>query len=51
MRRASIIGAGNNLTINAGSLTNVGSLITAGLNATINVSGPVVNSAQTLNAH
>ncbi|VVD73760.1 tRNA nuclease CdiA-2 [Pandoraea morbifera] len=48
---SSIIGAGNNLTINAGSLTNVGSLITAGLNATINVSGPVVNSAQTLNAY
>ncbi|APD13329.1 hypothetical protein RO07_12370 [Pandoraea pulmonicola] len=48
---SSIIGAGNNLTINAGSLTNVGSLITAGLNATINVSGPVVNTAQTLNAY
>ncbi|VVD71273.1 tRNA nuclease CdiA-2 [Pandoraea iniqua] len=48
---SSIIGAGNSLTINAGSLTNVGSLITAGLNATINVSGPVVNSAQTLNAY
>ncbi|WP_449412391.1 two-partner secretion domain-containing protein [Pandoraea soli] len=48
---SSIIGAGNNLTINAGSLTNVGSLITAGLSATINVSGPVVNTAQTLNAY
>ncbi|MFJ2994832.1 colicin E5-related ribonuclease [Pandoraea sp. NPDC087047] len=48
---ASIIGAGNNLTIDGGSLTNVGSLITAGTNATINVSGPVVNSAQTLNAY
>ncbi|PLC40593.1 adhesin [Ralstonia pickettii] len=48
---SSVISAGNTLTINAGSLTNVGSLITAGANAVINVAGPVVNSAQTLNAY
>ncbi|WP_347557345.1 ribonuclease domain-containing protein [Robbsia sp. KACC 23696] len=48
---SSVISAGNNLQINAGSLTNVGSLISAGTSATINVSGPVVNEAQTLNAY
>lgn len=48
---SSVISAGNTLTINAGSLTNVGSLITAGASAVINVAGPVVNSAQTLNAY
>ncbi|QCP52387.1 filamentous hemagglutinin N-terminal domain-containing protein [Trinickia violacea] len=48
---SSVIGAGNNLQINAGSLTNIGSLIAAGTSATINVTGPVVNEAQTLNAY
>lgn len=48
---SSVISAGNKLSINAGSLTNVGSLISAGANAVINVAGPVVNSAQTLNAY
>ena len=48
---SSVISAGNTLNIQAGSLTNVGSLITAGVNATINVAGPVVNQAQTLNAY
>ncbi|MFM0397879.1 beta strand repeat-containing protein [Paraburkholderia aspalathi] len=48
---SSVISAGNNLQINAGSLTNIGSLITAGNAATIAVAGPVVNEAQTLNAY
>ena len=48
---SSVISAGNNLQINAGSLTNVGSLIAAGNTATISVAGPVVNEAQTLNAY
>ncbi|MCD9120536.1 filamentous hemagglutinin N-terminal domain-containing protein [Cupriavidus sp. UGS-1] len=48
---SSVISAGNKLNINAGSLTNVGSLISAGANAVINVAGPVVNNAQTLNAY
>ncbi|WCM18265.1 filamentous hemagglutinin N-terminal domain-containing protein [Paraburkholderia bryophila] len=48
---SSVISAGNNLQINAGSLTNIGSLIAAGNSATINVAGPVVNEAQTLNAY
>ncbi|WP_232467541.1 filamentous hemagglutinin N-terminal domain-containing protein [Burkholderia ubonensis] len=48
---SSTIGAGRGLTINAGSLTNVGSLISAGTSATINVAGPIVNEAQTLNAY
>jgi filamentous hemagglutinin len=48
---SSVISAGNNLQINAGSLTNIGSLIAAGTSATINVSGPVVNEAQTLDAY
>lgn len=48
---SSVISAGNNLQINAGSLTNIGSLISAGTSATINVSGPVINEAQTLNAY
>jgi filamentous hemagglutinin len=48
---SSVIGAGNNLQINAGSLTNVGSLIAAGNSATIAVAGPVVNEAQVLNAY
>ncbi|MFM0467709.1 two-partner secretion domain-containing protein [Paraburkholderia strydomiana] len=48
---SSVISAGNNLQINAGSLTNIGSLIAAGTTATINVAGPVVNEAQTLNAY
>lgn len=48
---SSVISAGNNLQINAGSLTNIGSLISAGTSATINVAGPVVNEAQTLNAY
>ncbi len=48
---SSVISAGHNLNISAGTLTNVGSLITAGVNATINVAGPVVNQAQTLNAY
>ena len=48
---SSVISAGHNLNIQAGTLTNVGSLITAGVNATINVAGPVVNQAQTLNAY
>ncbi|MFM0081658.1 filamentous hemagglutinin N-terminal domain-containing protein [Paraburkholderia sediminicola] len=48
---SSVISAGNNLQINAGSLTNIGSLITAGTSASINVAGPVVNEAQTLNAY
>ncbi|MDR6473659.1 filamentous hemagglutinin [Burkholderia sp. OAS925] len=48
---SSVISAGNNLQINAGSLTNIGSLIAAGTSATINVAGPVVNEAQTLNAY
>jgi filamentous hemagglutinin len=48
---SSVISAGNNLKINAGSLTNIGSLISAGSTATINVAGPVINEAQTLNAY
>lgn len=48
---SSIISAGNGLQINAGSLTNIGSLISAGTSATINVTGPVVNEAQALNAY
>lgn len=48
---SSVISAGNNLQITAGSLTNIGSLISAGNSATINVAGPVVNEAQTLNAY
>ncbi|RKP45887.1 filamentous hemagglutinin N-terminal domain-containing protein, partial [Trinickia fusca] len=48
---SSTISAGNNLQINAGSLTNIGSLISAGTSAKINVAGPVVNEAQTLNAY
>jgi filamentous hemagglutinin len=47
---SSTISAGNSLSIQAGTLTNIGSLITAGTSATINVQGPIVNSAQTLNA-
>jgi filamentous hemagglutinin len=46
-----VISVGNNLQITAGSLTNIGSLIAAGTSATINVSGPVINEAQTLNAY
>lgn len=48
---SSVISAGHNLNIQAGTLTNVGSLITAGVNAVINVAGPVVNQQQTLNAY
>ncbi|BCZ85297.1 hypothetical protein PTKU64_89720 [Paraburkholderia terrae] len=48
---SSVISAGNNLQVNAGSLTNIGSLISAGNSATISVAGPVVNEAQTLNAY
>ncbi|WP_232441257.1 filamentous hemagglutinin N-terminal domain-containing protein [Burkholderia ubonensis] len=48
---SSVISAGNNLQINAGSLTNIGSLIAAGNNAAIAVAGPVVNEAQVLNAY
>ncbi|WP_176072613.1 filamentous hemagglutinin N-terminal domain-containing protein, partial [Trinickia caryophylli] len=48
---SSVISAGNNLQITAGSLTNIGSLIAAGNNATIAVAGPVINEAQTLNAY
>ena len=48
---SSNITAGNNLLITAGSLANIGSLISAGTSATINVAGPVVNEAQTLNAY
>ncbi|WP_244114099.1 filamentous hemagglutinin N-terminal domain-containing protein [Burkholderia contaminans] len=48
---SSVISAGNNLQVNAGSLTNIGSLIAAGNNATITVAGPVVNEAQVLNAY
>ena len=48
---SSVVSAGNNLKINAGSLTNIGSLISAGSTATIDVAGPVVNEAQTLNAY
>ncbi|WP_186149383.1 hypothetical protein, partial [Burkholderia gladioli] len=48
---SSVISAGNKLDINAGSLTNIGSLIAAGNAASIVVSGPVVNQAQTLNAY
>ncbi|WP_010097805.1 filamentous hemagglutinin N-terminal domain-containing protein [Burkholderia ubonensis] len=48
---SSVISAGNDLQINAGSLTNIGSLIAAGNNATIAVAGPVVNEAQVLNAY
>ncbi|WP_249190421.1 MULTISPECIES: filamentous hemagglutinin N-terminal domain-containing protein [unclassified Burkholderia] len=48
---SSVISAGNNLQINAGSLTNIGSLIAAGNTATIAVAGPVVNEAQVLNAY
>ncbi|MEZ2311573.1 hypothetical protein AB6809_33610 [Paraburkholderia sp. RCC_158] len=48
---SSVISAGNNLQINAGSLTNIGGLIAAGNTATIAVAGPVVNEAQTLNAY
>lgn len=48
---SSVISAGNHLQINAGSLTNIGSLIAAGNNATIAVAGPVVNEAQVLNAY
>jgi filamentous hemagglutinin len=48
---SSVVSAGNSLQITAGSLANVGSLISAGTSATINVAGPVVNEAQTLNAY
>ncbi|WP_419762447.1 DUF637 domain-containing protein [Burkholderia contaminans] len=48
---SSVISAGNNLQVSAGSLTNIGSLIAAGNNATISVAGPVVNEAQVLNAY
>ncbi|MGX7002460.1 beta strand repeat-containing protein [Caballeronia sp. KNU42] len=48
---SSVISAGNNLSISAGSLTNIGSLISAGNTATISVAGPVINEAQTLNAY
>ncbi|WP_244136384.1 filamentous hemagglutinin N-terminal domain-containing protein [Burkholderia sp. BCC0405] len=48
---SSAISAGNNLQVSAGSLTNIGSLIAAGNNATISVAGPVVNEAQVLNAY
>ncbi|WP_244115107.1 filamentous hemagglutinin N-terminal domain-containing protein [Burkholderia contaminans] len=48
---SSVISAGNNLQVSAGSLTNIGSLIAAGNNATISVVGPVVNEAQVLNAY
>ena len=48
---SSVISAGNNLQISAGTLTNIGSLIAAGTSATINVTGPVINEAQTLNAY
>jgi filamentous hemagglutinin len=48
---SSVISAGNNLNVNAGSLTNIGSLISAGNTATISVLGPVINEAQTLNAY
>jgi filamentous hemagglutinin len=48
---SSVISAGNNLNISAGSLTNIGSLISAGNTATISVAGPVINEAQTLNAY
>ncbi|MGZ2748587.1 two-partner secretion domain-containing protein [Burkholderia stagnalis] len=48
---SSVISAGNNLQVSAGSLTNIGSLIAAGNNATIAVAGPVVNEAQVLNAY
>ncbi len=47
----SVISAGNTLDINAGSLTNIGSLIAAGNSASIGVAGPVINEAQTLNAY
>ncbi len=46
-----VISAGNNLQVNAGSITNIGSLIAAGNSATISVAGPVVNEVQTLNAY
>ncbi len=48
---SSIISAGHDLNMQAGTLTNVGSLITAGVKATVNVAGPVVNQEQTLNAY
>ena len=48
---SSNITAGNSLQVTAGSLANIGSLISAGTSATINVSGPVINEAQTLNAY
>ncbi|WP_322053235.1 two-partner secretion domain-containing protein [Paraburkholderia bannensis] len=48
---SSTISAGNSLIISAGSLTNIGSLISAGNSATISVTGPIVNEAQTLNAY
>lgn len=48
---SSTISAGNHVSVQAGTLTNIGSLITAGTSATIHVQGPIVNRAQTLNAY
>ncbi|WP_080412168.1 filamentous hemagglutinin N-terminal domain-containing protein [Burkholderia ubonensis] len=48
---ASTITANRNLSISAGSVTDTGSLITAGGQATISASSTVTNQDQTLNAY
>ncbi|UOB60234.1 filamentous hemagglutinin N-terminal domain-containing protein [Burkholderia pyrrocinia] len=48
---ASTISANRNLSISAGSVTNTGSLITAGNQATVTATSSVTNQDQTLNAY
>ncbi|MCO8579876.1 filamentous hemagglutinin N-terminal domain-containing protein [Burkholderia multivorans] len=48
---ASTISANRNLSISAGSVTNTGSLITAGGQATVTATSGVMNQDQTLNAY
>ncbi|WP_230950139.1 filamentous hemagglutinin N-terminal domain-containing protein [Burkholderia cepacia] len=48
---ASTISANRNLSISAGSVTNTGSLITAGGQATVTATSTVTNQDQTLNAY
>lgn len=48
---ASTISANRNLSINAGSVTNTGSLITAGNQAVVTATSSVTNQDQTLNAY
>ncbi|KVQ47179.1 filamentous hemagglutinin [Burkholderia territorii] len=48
---ASTISANRNLSISAGSVTNTGSLITAGRQASVTATSSVTNQDQTLNAY